>query len=93
MKSYRQRIERKSMRRGWAEGWAKGWAEGERNGRLQIFFAILKGRFGTLPRTVAAKVRAAAPEQLNEWAVELLDAERSEKLYRHWAGSDRSSVR
>ncbi len=71
------------------EGKAAGWAEG----RVRMLLGMLESRFGELPATVVSQVNEATPEQLDGWAVELLDSERAERLFRGWAVNGHPPVR
>ncbi len=63
---------------------------GQKEGRVRMMLVMLKGRFGELPAAVVSQVKAATPEQLDEWAAELLVPGRAERLFRHWIGNGRS---
>jgi predicted transposase YdaD len=59
---------------GKAEGKAEGRAEGEIRGTTRILRRLLSQRFGTLPRDVRARIRAATLPELEAWASRLLVA-------------------
>jgi hypothetical protein len=68
--------------KGRAEGEAKGRAEGEARGRATLLLRQLERRFGSLPPLVATSVLAATPEQVEAWALRLLDASTLDELLR-----------
>jgi predicted transposase YdaD len=57
-----------------AKGEAKGRAEGEAKGRAETLLKQLSHRFGRLPRDVERRVREADAENLDRWALRVLDA-------------------
>jgi hypothetical protein len=56
-----------------ARGWEKGRVEGEAWGRA-LLLRQLGHRFGSLPQSVKARVLAAEPRQVEDWALRLLTA-------------------
>ncbi len=75
------------------EGKEEGRAEGRAEERVRLLLVMLEGRFGELPATVVSGVKAATPERLDEWAMELLDSERSERLFRRLAVNGHAPAR
>ncbi|MBI5849882.1 MAG: Rpn family recombination-promoting nuclease/putative transposase [Planctomycetes bacterium] len=53
---------------------ARGKAEGKAEGRTELLLRQLRARFGTTSDLVEARVRAASPAELDEFAVRVLDA-------------------
>ncbi len=66
------------LREGREEGRQEGWQEGE----ASLLRKLLERRFGALPAWVYDKLAQAAPEQLETWAIEILDAARLEDVFR-----------
>ena len=64
----------KGLAEGKAEGKAEGLAEGRTEGRIETLARLLTRRFGPLPEWAAERLRAAAPEQLDQWTDLVLDA-------------------
>ena len=52
----------------------KAHAEGRLEGRAEMLLDQLSVRFGTIPRKVAERVRAAGPTELKAWSRALLYA-------------------
>ena len=71
-------------------GREEGRAEGRAEERVRTMLVMLKGRFGDLPAAVVSQLKAATPEQLDEWAAELLLPGRAERLFRNWESNGRS---
>lgn len=63
---------------GWQQGWEKGReegrAEGREEGRRALLLRQIELRFGPVTRHARAKVLAAEPSQIDEWALHLLTA-------------------
>ena len=64
------RITRESEARGKAEGKAKG----ELTGAAKILLRQMQRRFGTVPKTTAARLAKARAVELDRWADRVLDA-------------------
>jgi hypothetical protein len=58
---------------GRAEG-KEGRAEGRAEGRVELLLRLLTARFGKLPEPLPARLRNARPEDLDGWALRVLDA-------------------
>lgn len=67
---------------GWAQGLEQGREQGLEQGREQgleqgrhaLLEQLLAHRFGPLPQSLRMRLDAASPEQLNRWAIAMLDA-------------------
>jgi hypothetical protein len=59
---------------GRAEGKIEGRAEGRAEGRVELLLRLLTARFGKLPEPLPARLRNARPEDLDGWALRVLDA-------------------
>ena len=78
------------LRQGLEEGRQKGLQQGLQQGLLQglhegeaaLLRKLLERRFGAVPTWVRDKLAQAAPEQLEAWAVEILDARSLEDVFR-----------
>jgi len=68
-------VERLAIERGMAQGMAVGKAEGKAEGRIETLHRLLTRRFGPLPEWAADRLRAATPEQLDQWTDLVLDAD------------------
>lgn len=67
--------------KGQAEGRAEGQAEGRAEGRAAILLKLLHARFGDLQAEVTDRVRNASVEQLDLWAVAVLEAQTLEEVF------------
>ncbi|NJO18020.1 MAG: DUF4351 domain-containing protein [Thioploca sp.] len=67
------------------QGEHKGFLEGERKGKLKgealILQRQLTKRFGSLPQWAVEKIAQAQNEQLEQWSLQLLDAETLEEVF------------
>lgn len=63
-----------------AEGEARGRAEGEARGRADMLVELLTLKFGPLPPAATRTVYAASPDQLHDWAAQVLTAETLEQV-------------
>jgi hypothetical protein len=52
----------------------RGREQGRESERREVLLELLRTRFGTLPRSAAARVRAADPAQLKRWLVRVVTA-------------------
>lgn len=59
---------------GRTEGRTEGKIEGKIEGRAELLFCLLQQRFGPAAEAIAARLRNASGEQLDRWALRLLDA-------------------
>ncbi len=64
-----------------AEGIQIGQAMGKAEGKADMLLRQLRRRFDSLPEAVAAKVRNASEDQLNEWADNILDARNLDMVF------------
>lgn len=78
---YKSDFARRYYGQGLAEGEAKGKVEGEVEGERKVLRRQIERRFGPLPDWVSATLAAATPEQLEAWAVDLLDATSLDALF------------
>lgn len=78
---YKSDFARRYYGQGLAEGEAKGKVEGEVVGERKVLRRLLERRFGSLPDWVSATLAEASPEQLETWAVDLLDAPSLDALF------------
>jgi hypothetical protein len=56
------------------EGRAQGKAEGKAEGRTELLLRQLQRRFGPLPRDVSDRLTTASIDDLDRWALRVLDA-------------------
>lgn len=59
----------------------QGRAEGQINGQRMLLRRLLEQRFGPLPARDAARLEAAGSEELERWALRMLQAERLESVF------------
>ncbi len=85
-----ERLREAILQEGMAEGERIGTARGEIRGRVRMFVGMLNDRFGHVPETAVSRLHEATAEQLDRWAIELLDAELAERRHRFWVENDRS---
>jgi hypothetical protein len=75
----------KGERKGFLEGERQGILEGERQGKLKgealILQRQLTQRFGSLPKWAVEKITQAQNEQLEQWSLQLLEAETLEAVF------------
>jgi flagellar biosynthesis/type III secretory pathway protein FliH len=76
-----QEWEERWVREGLEQGRSEGREEGLREGEARMLQRQLRRRFGELPSWVTARLRDAAPEQLERWAEHLLEVESLESLF------------
>lgn len=67
-------VERLAIERGRERWMAEGKAEGKTEGRIETLTRQLTRRFGPVPEWAADRLRAATPEQLDQWTDLVLDA-------------------
>ncbi|MCA8954395.1 MAG: Rpn family recombination-promoting nuclease/putative transposase [Planctomycetes bacterium] len=67
-------IRREGEALGEARGEARGTARGQAEGRADMLLRLLERRFGELPAGVRTRVRTASIEDLDAWALRVLDA-------------------
>jgi flagellar biosynthesis/type III secretory pathway protein FliH len=71
-----------AWREGWRQGWREGWREGRQEGEAIILELQLERRFGPLEAAIRARLKSAAPQQLERWAENILDAATLEEVFR-----------
>ena len=65
---------KKGLDEGEKEGHKKGLDEGEKKGRRSFLLALVRKRFGDVPRTIEKRVREANADQMDAWAERLFVA-------------------
>jgi predicted transposase/invertase (TIGR01784 family) len=68
---------------GRVEGHAEGRVEGRAEGRIETLLRQMTRRFGPLPATTVAHVRAGTPAELDAWTDRILTAPTLEALFAH----------
>lgn len=71
---YLARFERVAQEKGIAQGIEQGIEKGIGQGQARLLTRLLEERFGPLPEPQAARLQSSTPEQLETWALRLLDA-------------------
>jgi len=66
-----------------AEGQAEGRAEGRTEGQINILRRQLKAKFGDLTASVDRRLQHATADQLEQWAEQVLFAERLDQVFGH----------
>jgi hypothetical protein len=56
------------------KGMAQGLAQGVGKGQARLLQLLIERRFGAVPPEVDARLQAAPPEQLEVWALRVLDS-------------------
>jgi len=74
---YVSSFERIAQQRGMEKGIDKGIGQGQ----IKLLMALLRQRFGEVPAWAAARLREAAPAQLETWALRVLEAESLEEVF------------
>jgi len=67
---------------GLEEGLEKGLEEGRARGQADLLLRLIERRFGSVPEAVTQRVRAARAEQLELWALNILDAGALDQVFR-----------
>ena len=75
---------RNSITRDWFE---QGRAEARTEGAANQLNKMLEHRFGALADSVERRIRAASADELNNWAVAVLDAETLDDVFANGASS------
>ena len=63
------------------EGLSQGLSQGRQQGQLELITRLLTRRFGPLPDWATARLQAAHPDQLEQWADRVLDAASLEAVF------------
>jgi predicted transposase YdaD len=71
-----------AYKRGLDEGQAKGLAEGKAEGERSLLCMQIEKRFGPLPGPARERIEQASPEQVEQWALRLLDVTSLDELLR-----------
>ena len=64
------------------EGWQEGLAEGRTEGQADLLIRQLIRRFGPQPEAMLSRIRQASPGQLETWALNVLDADDIDGVFR-----------
>jgi hypothetical protein len=64
------------------QGFDKGLEDGLEQGQRVMLLRLLGRRFGAVPESIAARVTAAAPSELERWSDRLLDAASLDDVFR-----------
>jgi hypothetical protein len=64
-------------------GIEKGLLQGRQEGEATLLQSLLARRFGTLPDAVRARLASATVEQLESWALKILDAKSLDEVFNH----------
>ncbi len=72
--SFERIFSRRGMEKGLLRGMEKGMEQGIGKGQSQLLRLQIQQRFGALPADLEARLQGARPEQLQAWALRLLDA-------------------
>ena len=64
-----------------ARGRTEGRTEGRAEGRADILLRQLTVRFGPVSDDIAARLRAATAEELDRWAIAVLDAKSIDEVF------------
>jgi len=70
------------LKQGIEQGIVKGIEQGIQQGETRLFKRLLTRRFQTLPDDVLARIEAAAPEQLEQWLDNILNAATLDDVFR-----------
>ena len=87
MKHFRNSITRDWFEQGRAEGRAEARAKARTEGAADQLNKMLEHRFGALADSVERRIRAASVDELNDWAVAVLDAETLDDVFANGASS------
>ena len=69
-----ERGRKEGLEKGLEKGRKEGLEQGREAERRELLLEQLRARFGALPRSAAARVRAADPAQLKRWLVRVVTA-------------------
>jgi hypothetical protein len=73
---------RKGRREGRREGRQEGWQEGRQEGSAEVLAAMLAKRFGPLDSAVERRLAQADVRQLSSWALNFVDADSLDQVFR-----------
>jgi hypothetical protein len=75
---YLSSIERMAQQKGIEQGIEKGTElgikQGIGEGQAKLLNVLVRQRFGPVPPEIEARIRGARPDQLEQWALQILDA-------------------
>ncbi|CRI67451.1 conserved hypothetical protein [Thiocapsa sp. KS1] len=71
---YLSSIERMAQQKGIEQGIEKGTELGIGEGQAKLLHVLVRQRFGPVPPEIEARIRGARPDQLEQWALQILDA-------------------
>ena len=75
MSTVAEQLKSEGYNKGILQGRAEGEARGEARGRAEMLLRQLRRRFQTVPEATEQRVRAASPEQLDDWSERFVDAQ------------------
>ena len=73
----------KGLQQGLAQGLEQGEQKGMQKGEAALLQTLLARRFGTLPDAVRARLASATVEQLESWALKILEAKSLDEVFNH----------
>ncbi len=79
--SFERIAQQRGMEKGIEKGMEKGMEKGIGQGQIKLLTALLRQRFGEVPEWAAVRLQAAAPAQLETWALRVLEAESLEEVF------------
>ena len=79
--SFERIAQKKGMEQGMERGMERGMEQGVGKGQARLLNRLIQHRFGALPVDLEARLHAATPEQLETWALRVLDAASLEDVF------------
>lgn len=70
-------IERMAQQKGIEQGFEQGIGQGQ----SKLLHVLVRQRFGPVPPEIEARIRSARPDQLEQWALLILDAQYLEDVF------------
>jgi len=82
VKEWAKNYERQGWQKGLAEGRIEGLTEGQQTGQADLLISQITRRFGPQPQATLSRIRQASPGQLETWALNVLDADDIDGVFR-----------
>ncbi|HSO81992.1 DUF4351 domain-containing protein [Thiocapsa sp.] len=81
LSSIERMAQQKGIEQGIEQGTERGIEQGIGQGQAKILHVLVQQRFGPVPPEIEARIRSAHPDQLEQWALLILDARCLEDVF------------